>query len=79
MLERNDELIDRFNKGEQKRQRLERRKRSRRKKAPHTSKALHKLLDRLDEAMERHKPVDCISRKWIAPGKPKGPVALVAL
>jgi hypothetical protein len=36
----------------------------RRKKAPHASKTLHKLLDRLDEAMERHKPVDCVSRKW---------------
>lgn len=75
MLERNDELIDRSNKEEQKRQKLIRRKRNRRKRAPSTSKEFHKLLDRLDEVMERRKPVDCISRKWITPDpKPKGPI-----
>ena len=60
MLERNDELIERFNKEEQKRQRLQRRKR-----APHASKKFHKLLDRLDEVMEKYRPVDCIAKKWI--------------
>ncbi len=64
MLERNEELIEQFNKEEQKRQRLQRRKRARRKRAPGASKEFHKMLDRLDEAIERHKPADCIS----APG-----------
>ncbi|MFH1208001.1 MAG: hypothetical protein V1673_00390 [Candidatus Omnitrophota bacterium] len=48
MLERNDELIEQFNKEEQKRQRLQRRKRARRKRAPSASKEFHKLFDRLD-------------------------------
>jgi len=74
MIDDNRELIDRFNHEEQIRQRSLRRKRARRKKAPHTSKVAHKLLDRLDENMERRKPADCISRKWIVPGKPKGPI-----
>ena len=65
MLERNDELIEQFNKEEQKRLRLQRRKRTRRKRSPGASKEFHKLLDRLDEALERHKPADCISKRWI--------------
>jgi preprotein translocase subunit SecA len=65
MLERNDALIEQFNKEEQKRLRLQRRKRARRKRAPGASKEFHKLLDRLDLAIERHKPADCISTKWI--------------
>ena len=79
MLERNDELINLFNKEEQNRQRLQLRKKARRKRAPHASKKLRKLLDLLDEAMERRKPVDCFSRKWVKPPsepepKPKGPI-----
>ncbi len=65
MLERNDELIELFNKEELKRQRLQQRKRERRKRNPQASKELHKLLDRVDEAIERHKPADCISKKWV--------------
>jgi len=65
MLDDNRELIDLFNKEEQKRQRLLQRKRARRERAPHASKTFHKLLDRVDETIERHKPVDCIANKWI--------------
>ena len=65
MLDDNRELIGLFNKEEQKRQRLQRRKRARRKRMPLENKEFHKLLDRVDDAMEQHKPVDCISKKWI--------------
>jgi len=65
MLDSNRKLIDQFNKEEQKYQRLQRRKRARRKKLPLASKKLHKLLDRLDVLAENHQPVDCVSKKWI--------------
>jgi hypothetical protein len=74
MLDDNRELIDLFNKEEQRRQRLIRRKRGRRKKAPRSGKAWHRLLDRLDEMMERSKPADCVSKKWIDQKNPKGPI-----
>ncbi|MFH1801206.1 MAG: hypothetical protein ABH891_10275 [Candidatus Omnitrophota bacterium] len=64
MLERNDELIEQFNKEEQKRLRLQRRKRARRKRAPGASKEFHKILDRLDELREQT-PADCVSKRWI--------------
>ncbi len=65
MLERNDELIEKFNKEEQMRQRMERCKRARRKWVPKLSRRLHKILDHFGEEIERQVPVDCISKKWI--------------
>ena len=65
MLERNDELIDQFNKEEQRRQRILRRKRSRRKQDPKLSRNLQKLLDRLEKEIEKRASVDCVSKKWI--------------
>lgn len=71
MLDRNDELIDQFNQEEQKRQKLQQNKRERRKSAPHESKKLHKLLDLLNETIENRKTIDCVSKKWVLPEKPK--------
>ena len=65
MLKRNDELIEQFNKEEQTRQRLERRRRARRKRSPELSEKNHKILDRLEKIIERRKPTDCIARKWV--------------
>ncbi|MFA5167203.1 MAG: hypothetical protein WC530_01585 [Candidatus Omnitrophota bacterium] len=65
MLERNDELIGRFNKNEQKYRSLQRRKRARRKQLPHASKKLHRLFDLFDKAIEKRESADCISKKWI--------------
>jgi len=61
----NRELIDQFNKKEQKRQRLELRKLKRRTRFPKLSERFHKVFDRCDELRERMAPVDCVSQKWI--------------
>lgn len=65
MLENNRELVDQFNKEEQKRQCLKRKRLKRRTCRPGASKRLHQMMDQLDEALERRKPADCISKKWI--------------
>ena len=65
ILERDQALIDQFNKEEQRRQHLRRRKLSRRKRAPKLSRNFHKLLDRLDAEIEKRAIVDCISKKWV--------------
>jgi hypothetical protein len=66
MLDDNRELIDGFNKEEQKHQRLEQKKLKRRARFPKLSERFHRVFDRLDEATERRRPTDCISKKWIA-------------
>lgn len=65
MLETSRELIDQFNKHEQRRRRLQRQKRARRKQLRGARPELLKCLDRLDEITEDQKPVDCVSSKWI--------------
>lgn len=65
MPDDNRELIEQFNKDEQRYRRLERKKQRRRARFPKLSEKFHKLLDRLDEAIERRRPVDCISKTWI--------------
>ncbi|MDD5227104.1 MAG: hypothetical protein PHV97_07995 [Candidatus Omnitrophica bacterium] len=63
MLGDNRELIDQFNKEEQKRRRLEKKKLQRRVLFPKLSERFHKTLDRWDEFLEKLTPADCISRK----------------
>lgn len=65
MLESNRDLIDQFNKKEQKRQHLEQKKLKRRARFPKLNERIHKALDRWDELYERMAPVDCVSKKWI--------------
>ena len=64
MLQRDQELIDQFNREEQSRQQFQRRKLKRRVRFPKLESWHHALLDMLDEIRERRSPADCISSKW---------------
>jgi len=64
MLKKN-ELVEQFNKEEQKKQSLKEKKLKRRVRFPKLSERIHKALDRADELVEKRAPVDCVSGKWI--------------
>ena len=63
MLQRNQELIDLFNRDEQRWQQLQWRKAKRRVRFPKLGALSHAILDLRDEMRERHRPADCIGRK----------------
>ena len=69
MLQRNQELIDQFNREEQRNNRLRCRKVKRRVWFPKLGAFSHAMLDFLDELREKRRPAECVSRKRIgAPG-----------
>jgi len=63
MLQRNQELIDQFNRDEQLWYRLQWWKVKRRVRFPELGALFHAMLDLRDEMRERHRPADCIGRK----------------
>ena len=65
MLQRNQELIDRFNSDERRWRRLQWRKVKRRVRFPKLGALPHAILDLRDEMRERRRPADCVSSKWI--------------
>jgi len=65
MLQPNQELIDQFNRDEQRRQRLQWRKLKRRVRFPKLGALRHDILDLRDETREKQRPVDCVGSKWI--------------
>jgi len=65
MLQPNQELIDRFNRDEQRWRRLQWRKLKRRVRFPKLAALSHAILDLRDEMREKQRPVDCVSSKWI--------------
>jgi len=65
MLQRNQELIDQFNRDKQLWHRLQWRKVKRRVRFPKLGALSHAILDLRDEMRERYKPADCVSREWI--------------
>ena len=62
MLQRNQELIDQFNRDEQRWQRLRCRKVKRRDRLPKLGALSHAMLDLLDEISEKRRPADCVGR-----------------
>jgi len=62
MLQRNQELIDQFNRDEQRWWQLQRRKLKRRVRFPKLGALRHDILDLRDEMRERRRPADCVSR-----------------
>ncbi len=62
MLQRNQELIDQFNRDEQLWHRLQWRKVKRRVRFPKLGALSYAILDLRDEMRERRRPADCISR-----------------
>ena len=65
MLQRNQELIDQFNRQEQRCYRLRCRKVKRRVRLPKLGALSHAMLDRLDELREKRRAAECVSRKRI--------------
>jgi|GEM_PF-2592945 len=63
LLERNQALIDQFNREEQIWYRLQLRKVKRRCRFPKLGALSHAILYMRDEMCERHRPADCIGRK----------------
>ena len=63
MLQRNQELIDQFNRDEQLWHRLQWRKLKRWVRFPKLGALSHAILDLRDEMRERHRPADRIGRK----------------
>jgi len=63
MLQRNQELIDQFNRDEQLWYWLQWRKVKRRLRFLKLGALSHAILDLRDEIRERHRPADCIGRK----------------
>ena len=63
MLQRNQELIDQFNRDEQLWYWLQWRKVKRRLRFLKLGALSHAMLDLRDEIRERHRPADCIGRK----------------
>jgi hypothetical protein len=59
------ELIDQFNRDEQRWRWLQWRKLKRRVRSTKLGALSHAMLDLRDEMRERRRPVDCIGRKWI--------------
>jgi len=72
MLQRNQKLIDQFNRDEQLWHRLQWRKVKRRVRLPKLGALSHAILDLRDEMRERRRPADCIGRKRMEPGPPDG-------
>ena len=70
MVQRNQELIDQFNRDEQRWQRLRCRKVKRRVRLPKLGPLSHAMLDLLDEISENRRPADCVSRKRIGAANP---------
>ena len=60
ILQRNQELIDQFNREEQLWYRLQSRKVKRRVRFPKLGALFHAMLDLRDEMRERYRPADCI-------------------
>jgi len=56
MLQPNQELVDRFNRDEERWRRL---------RFPKLGALLHAILDLRDDLRERRRPADCVSREWI--------------
>jgi len=65
MLQRNQELIDQFNRDEERWRRLQWRKLMRRVRFPKLGALSHTILDLRDEIRERRRPKDCISHRWL--------------
>ena len=65
MLQHNQELIDRFNRDEQRWRRLQWQKVTRRARFPKLDALRHAILDLRDEMREKRRPVDCVSSKRI--------------
>jgi len=65
MLQRNQELVDQFNRDEDRWHRLQWRKVKRRVRFPKLGSWSHVILDLRDEMRERRQPVDCVSSKRI--------------
>ena len=65
MLQRNQELIDQFNRDERRWHRLRWRKVKRRVRFPKLGAWSHAILDLRDEMREKRRPVDCVSSKRI--------------
>jgi hypothetical protein len=68
MLQRNQELIDQFNRDEQLWHWLRCRKVKRRVRFPKLGSLSHAMLDLLDEMREKRRPADCVGRKRIGGG-----------
>ena len=64
-MERNQELIDRFNRDEQRWRLLQWRMLKRRIRFLKLGALSHAILDLRDEMRERRRPADCVSSKWI--------------
>ena len=70
MLQRNQELIDQFNREEQRCYRLRYRKVKRRVRLSKLGALSHAILDLLDELREKRRPGECVSRKRIGVPNP---------
>jgi hypothetical protein len=70
MLQRNQELIDQFNREEQHCHRLRCRKVKRRVRFPKLGALSHAMLDLLDELREKRRPAECVSRKQMGAANP---------
>jgi len=69
MLQRNRELIDQFNRDEQRWHRLRWRKVKRRVRFPKLGALSHAMLDLLFELREKRRPADCVSGKHVSEGR----------
>ena len=65
MLQRNQELIEQFNRDERRWHRMQWRKVKRRVRFPKLEAWSHVMLDLRDEMREKRRPVDCVSSKRI--------------
>jgi len=65
MLKGKQELIDQFNREEQRWRRLQWRKLKRRVRLPKLEALSHAMLDLRDEMIEKRRPVDCVSSNKI--------------
>ena len=65
MVQRNQELIDQFNRDEQRWRWLQWRMLKRRVRFSKLGALPHAVLDLRDEMREKRRPVDCVSSKWI--------------
>lgn len=69
MLQRNQKLIDQFNRDEQLWRRLQWRKLKRRGRFPKLGAAPRAILDMLDEMDEKQRLADCVSSEWTSGDK----------
>ena len=69
-MQRNQELIDQFNRDEQLWHRLRWRKVKRRVRFPKLGALSHAILDLRDEIREKRRPADCVGRKRIGGANP---------